>query len=123
MATERKTRGDAGEDFACGYLVGKGYQILERNWRRPWGELDIVALSGDRTLVFIEVKTMQKRRYEGIRPEDQMTRAKLMKFKKIAEFYAGQHPEKMREEKGWRTDVIAVLEGPEGYTATQYENV
>lgn len=34
--------GRAGEDIACKYLQNKGYKIIERNFRRKWGEIDIV---------------------------------------------------------------------------------
>ena len=48
--------GKIGEEYAVNYLVNKGYQILERNWRSGHKEIDIVAMDGD-TLVAIEVKT------------------------------------------------------------------
>ena len=52
----RQRLGKAGEDLAAEHLVRRGYQILERNYRTRWGELDIVAYDG-RTLAFCEVKT------------------------------------------------------------------
>ena len=49
-------KGRRGEDLAVAFLLSKGYLILERNWRRKTGEIDIIAeLSG--TLVFCEVKS------------------------------------------------------------------
>ena len=48
--------GKLGEDLAVSYLLNKGYQILDRNWRSGHKEIDIVALDGD-TLVAVEVKT------------------------------------------------------------------
>ena len=48
--------GKIGEELAVEYLLGKGYQILERNWRSGHKEIDIIALDGD-TLVAVEVKT------------------------------------------------------------------
>lgn len=48
--------GRRGEDLACAHLRACGLQILERNFRRPPGEIDVVARDG-RTVVFVEVKT------------------------------------------------------------------
>lgn len=48
--------GKAGEDAACQLLRRNGFQILERNYRGPRYEVDIIAKDGD-VLVFVEVKT------------------------------------------------------------------
>ena len=48
--------GKLGEDLAVEYLIKKGYQILERNWRSGHKEIDIIALF-DETLAIVEVKT------------------------------------------------------------------
>jgi putative endonuclease len=50
------TLGRAGEQLAAEHLVRLGYEIVERNYRTRWGELDIVARAGA-TLAFCEVKT------------------------------------------------------------------
>lgn len=50
--------GSFGENIVCGYLSDKGYTILGRNYTTPFGEIDIIAKSSDRMLVFVEVKTM-----------------------------------------------------------------
>lgn len=52
--------GRLGEDIACQYLVDKGYKIILRNYTKPWGEIDIIAKSPDKILVFVEVKTMRQ---------------------------------------------------------------
>src|SRR5690349_2988362 len=48
--------GQRGEQLAAEHLVRRGFQIVERNYRTRWGELDIIAFDG-RTLAFCEVKT------------------------------------------------------------------
>ncbi|MFH1990726.1 MAG: YraN family protein [Patescibacteria group bacterium] len=44
MTTEKQNTGKLGEDVAVKYLEKHGYEIVERNYRKPWGEIDIVAL-------------------------------------------------------------------------------
>jgi putative endonuclease len=57
VSDDRRHRlGALGERLAAEHLVRRGYQIVERNYRTRWGELDIVAYDG-RTLAFCEVKT------------------------------------------------------------------
>lgn len=52
----RQALGRRGEDVTAAVLAKRGYVILERNYRAPQGEVDLIALDGD-TLAFIEVKT------------------------------------------------------------------
>jgi putative endonuclease len=49
--------GNIGEDFTARYLENRGYKVLDRNWRIKEGELDIVLLSPEKEIVFVEVKT------------------------------------------------------------------
>ena len=48
--------GRSGEELAAGFIEAQGMRIVDRNWRCPEGEIDIVALDGD-ALVIAEVKT------------------------------------------------------------------
>lgn len=52
----KKSLGNKGEEIASVFLKKKGLKILERNYRTPAGEIDIIAKDGN-TLVFVEVKT------------------------------------------------------------------
>jgi putative endonuclease len=54
-AQTRQRVGQRGESLAVNHLRGKGYKILERNFKSPIGEIDIIAREG-RTIVFVEVK-------------------------------------------------------------------
>jgi len=105
--TQKQDLGALGEELACRYLKKKKYKIIERNHRQKWGELDIVALSPDKKLVIVEVKTAS-----GPDPlisaEDQLTQAKLKKLKRAAEFYANSQDKVLVKEKGWQIDAIAI---------------
>lgn len=59
----RQALGAAGENLAAAYLEARGYQIVERNYRRRWGEADIIALDADGTHVIVEVRSRSNRRY------------------------------------------------------------
>ncbi len=110
MKTNRSV-GQAGEDAAADYLIAKKYRVVERNHSQTWGELDIIATAPDRTLVFVEVKTictdLTLSSNSFITPEDNMTAAKVRKTKRAAEAYANARP-KLVGERGWRIDMIAV---------------
>lgn len=56
MSRARKELGMKGESLALAYLEGKGYQILHKNYRKRYGEIDLILKDGY-TLVFCEVKT------------------------------------------------------------------
>jgi len=120
--TYKSDLGQFGENLACEYLVKKGYKIINRNVRQKWGELDIIAKAPDRTLVFVEVKTIQNIS-DGLSPEDHLTRAKLEKLKRTASLYAGHYPEKIDDSKGWRIDLLALVVSGRDYNIKHYENI
>jgi len=55
--SKNKITGAFGENIIAQFLIQRGYEILERNWRIREGEIDIVALSPAGIFTFIEVKT------------------------------------------------------------------
>ena len=79
----KRSLGKQGEDIAASYLENNGYRILWRNWRRPWGEIDIVAEDvTTKELVFVEVKSVQ----QGtgfIDPEENLTPRKINKLRRV----------------------------------------
>ncbi len=125
--TQKSELGELGEDLACEYLVNKKYKILERNFRKPWGEIDIIATSADKTLVFVEVKTMREN--PNLRPEDNLSRAKLEKLRKTSAMYVGSYPEKVKKKRGWRIDLVAISIGNDltiksnDYSLNHLENI
>lgn len=103
MTTEKQNVGKLGEDIAVKYLENHGYGILERNYRKPWGEIDIVAQQSQE-LVFIEVKT-QNQKFEW-RPEENVTRHKKHQLSRIVATYLKEH--RTPESQDWRIDVLAI---------------
>ncbi|MXV81353.1 MAG: YraN family protein [Chloroflexi bacterium] len=59
----KQALGTAGEDLAASYLEARGYRIVERNYRRRWGEADVIAVDADGTHVIVEVRSRSDRRY------------------------------------------------------------
>lgn len=109
--THKSEVGKLGEDLACEYLVKHCFTVLERNFWKPWGELDVIAMAPDKTLVFVEVKTLKESgnsAIAGLNPEDNLTAAKLRKLQRAAVLYANDNPGLINNERGWRIDLIAI---------------
>ncbi len=100
------TRGAWGEQAAAEYLIGKGYEILDRNYRTRWGEIDLVAVQG-RFLVFVEVKTRRSERFAQAR--EAVDARKQERLILTAEAWIQAHPTARQP----RMDVIEVY-GIEG---------
>ncbi|MGH8220648.1 MAG: YraN family protein [Steroidobacteraceae bacterium] len=64
MGLDRRQLGAAAEEIAATYLAAHGVKILERNYRRRLGELDVIARQGD-TLLIVEVRTRSTSAYGG----------------------------------------------------------
>lgn len=105
--TQKTDTGKLGEDIACKYLVRKGYKIIERNHRQTWGEIDIIALDPKNTLTLVEVKTVTGDE-PNISAEDQMSGAKMEKFKRTSYLYANSYLRNKEGDNGWRLDLIAI---------------
>jgi len=104
-----------GEEAAAVYLSQRGYEIIARNARTPYGEIDIVAGQADIT-IFIEVKTLTSSK--NFFPEQHVTARKREHMLACAEHYAAEHAV-----NHWQIDVVAV-EGKQGQEPkiTHFEN-
>ena len=104
-----------GEQVAADYLIQLGFEILNRNVRTPYGEIDIVARQGEITL-FIEVKTRSSNKM-GL-PEESITPRKRQHMISAAEYYAAES-----EIDHWQIDVVSI-EGRPGASPkiTYFEN-
>ena len=89
--TAKRKLGDIGENLACEFLTRRGFEILDRNYLKKWGELDIVAKKGD-LIHFIEVKSVSCERLsdtnkDKYRPEDNMHPWKLKRLARVMQTY------------------------------------
>lgn len=111
--TEKQLVGQKGEDEAVKYLKNKGFSVIDRNYLKPWGELDIVARKGE-CLYFVEVKTVTrtanfitKTDGEGdYEPEDNIHPWKIKRLSRAIETYLLE--KRIDDDSDWQIDSIAV---------------
>jgi putative endonuclease len=115
MTKHNQRVGRWGEEIAADYLAERGCEILARNIRTPYGEIDIIALLGDIT-IFVEVKTLTLSR--DFFPEHNITARKREHMLAAAEHYASEN-----EIDHWQIDVIAIEGNPGAKpVVTYFEN-
>ena len=83
-------KGVMGENAACDHLCQKGMQMLERRFRSPVGEVDLIMLDGS-VLVFVEVKSRQ--RSTCMQTQYSITPLKQRRLAETARYYLARHPE------------------------------
>jgi len=84
MTRERQILGESGEEAAFEFLRKKGYRILERNYKTPLGEIDIIAQDKEK-LVFVEVKSLSYTSY--ILPQEMLNKKKQEQIIRVALSY------------------------------------
>lgn len=99
FTSETQKIGQIGEDVACKHLINKGFSIIERNFTRKSGEIDIVARKNNE-IHFFEVKSISREtptnavsRETSFRPEENMTYAKMKKLSRVTQIYFAQRPD------------------------------
>ena len=111
--TEKQRIGRLGEDEATRWLKKEGFKIIERNYWKPWGEIDIIAQKGQ-ALHFVEVKTVclergELARFDRYEPEDNIHPWKLKRLSKAVESYLlEKYGNKDEEEPDWQMDAVCV---------------
>ena len=110
---EKDVLGRAGEDRAAQHLAQLGYTVLDRNWRAPGGELDLVATDG-REIIVVEVKTRRGMLFGH--PFEAVDDRKRRRLWRLAMAWASAHPEHAGG-RPVRLDAIAIVGSHPG-TAT-----
>lgn len=106
MATHNEI-GALGEDIATNFLKQKGLQIVTRNYRKKYGEIDIVAREND-LVRFVEVKAVSYETEGGVpygthRPEENVHPQKIKRLQRVVQAYLISH-----ETERWVFDVVCV---------------
>lgn len=121
-----KQIGAWGEAIAANYLKNQGYIILDRNYLKKWGEIDIVARETDGKVHFVEVKAVSYETNQDLneavtrrtwRPEENVHPYKLRKLNRAIESWLIE-----KDYNGeWQIDVIGVRVVPrEKYATVKY---
>jgi putative endonuclease len=113
FTSAKQRSGKLGENIACRYLEKAGFVIIERNYTRRWGELDIVSsLNGK--IHFVEVKSVSHESVSGRlldldehRPEDNIHVRKLGRISRTIRTYLSEH-----RVGDWQFDVMCVYIDP-----------
>lgn len=117
MKTKKRITGDIGEEIACRFLVKYGFKIVDQNYLKPWGEIDIIAQK-QRNIHFVEVKTIKYHlnvscetdnyvTREIFRPEENVHSAKLKRLHRAIQTYLSE--KHVSHETEWQIDVVTVL--------------
>lgn len=111
--TEKRKLGDIGENIACEFLKKRGFEIIERNYSKKWGEIDIITKKGN-LIRFIEVKTvscvtldesaLRLRSGQDYRPEDNMHPWKLKRLARAMQTYLLDR----KLDCDWQLDLVTV---------------
>ncbi len=115
--TEKQKLGTIGEDCACKYLQKKGYKVIDRNYLKKWGEIDIVTIK-EKKIHFIEVKSVSREitsgtgksvireTSNGYRPEDNMHPWKLQRLGRVIQSYLLEKD--ISDDVDWQLDLVTV---------------
>jgi len=113
FTSETQKIGEIGENIAVRFLVKRGYVILDRNYTKKWGELDVVAEKSGK-IYFIEVKSVSRdvlpdvnhETKDAYRPEENMHPWKMKRMSRTIQTYLLS--KKIPEEKEWQVDLLVV---------------
>ncbi len=132
MAKHNKI-GRIGEEIACRFLKDRGFEILDRNYSKKWGEIDIVSCLTAKALAqtgetgekdykirFVEVKTVSRENISSVSretlerdiPEENVHSKKLRRLHRTIQSYLGEKANVSREtldDVDWQLDIIVVF--------------
>ena len=111
FTSEKQKIGEIGENIATRFLVKHGFSVIDRNYTKKWGEIDIVA-EKDRRIYFIEVKSVTRETLDNqnsldqYRPEDNMHPWKLKRLSRAIQTYLLS---KKLDNQDWQVDLLVVF--------------
>lgn len=118
LLADRKLLGRWGEKRSEKFLKRKGLKTLTRNFSCKTGEIDLVMVDGDKTIVFVEVKTRADESFSA--PESAITSGKKAKMVRTARYFLATNE---IEDRPLRFDVVTVILGQKGPAQIRhYEN-
>ncbi len=106
--------GEIGENIAAKFLMKHGFSIIERNYTKKWGEIDIIAEKANK-IYFIEVKSVSKPNLDIVthetldqyHPEDNMHPWKLKRISRTIQTYLLSN--KVDDDREWQVDLLVVF--------------
>ncbi len=108
--TDKQKVGEIGESIACRFLAERGFEIIERNYWKKWGEVDVIARK-NKTLHFVEVKTVsyipRQNEIDNYSPEDNIHPWKLKRLSRTMQTYLLE--KNIPDDEKWQFGVIAVF--------------
>ncbi len=116
--TDRRLLGQWGEKRCEKFLKGKGFKTLTRNFTCKTGEIDLVMVDSDGSIVFVEVRTKTDEKFSDV--ESSITSAKKTRLKRAARYFLAVHN---IENRPFRFDIVAIVLGKKGGSQIRhYEN-
>jgi putative endonuclease len=109
LLTDRQALGKWGQRRCEKFLKRKGLKILTRNFSSKSGEIDLIMVDSDRSIVFVEVKTRTDEEFAPT--EDVVNKPKMDKMAKTARYFLSAHE---IENRPYRFDVVTVILGQSG---------
>lgn len=114
FTSKSQKTGEIGENIAVKFLMKHEFSILDRNYTKKWGEIDIIAEKDDK-LYFIEVKSLSKPNLDIVthetlelyHPEDNMHPWKLKRLSRTIQTYLLS--QRIGGEKEWQMDLLVVF--------------
>lgn len=113
FTSEKQKIGQIGENIAVKFLMKHHFSILDRNYTKKWGEIDIVAEKSNK-IYFIEVKSVSRETLSSVthetldqyKPEDNMHPWKLKRLARVIQTYLLS---KNLDEKEWQVDLLVIF--------------
>ena len=114
FTSETQKTGELGENLAVKFLLKQDFSILDRNYTKKWGEIDLIAEKANK-IYFIEVKSVSRETLKEVtrdtldqyHPEDNMHPWKLKRLSRTIQTYLLSN--KISDEKEWQVDLLVVF--------------